>query len=85
MVASQGKVSEKSGNLDMDIEWQPCRNLFENGSFDKSDIVKVKEIDRNVKNKFSFAWLERTVEIASGLKVSLGDDIAKTDDAGQAV
>ena len=22
-VASQGKVSEKSGNLDMDIEWQP--------------------------------------------------------------
>ena len=24
MVASQGKVSEKSGNLDMDIEWQPC-------------------------------------------------------------
>ena len=21
---SQGKVSEKSGNLDMDIEWQPC-------------------------------------------------------------
>ena len=23
-VASQGKVSEKSGNLDMDIEWQPC-------------------------------------------------------------
>ena len=23
MVASQGKVSEKSGNLDMDIEWQP--------------------------------------------------------------
>ena len=24
---SQGKVSEKSGNLDMDIEWQPCHNL----------------------------------------------------------
>ena len=23
-VASRGKVSEKSGNLDMDIEWQPC-------------------------------------------------------------
>ena len=23
-VASQGKVSEKSGNLDIDIEWQPC-------------------------------------------------------------
>ena len=23
-VVSQGKVSEKSGNLDMDIEWQPC-------------------------------------------------------------
>ena len=23
-IASQGKVSEKSGNLDMDIEWQPC-------------------------------------------------------------
>ena len=21
---SQGKVSEKSGNLDMDIKWQPC-------------------------------------------------------------
>ena len=26
-VASQGKVSEKSGNLDMDIEWQPCLSL----------------------------------------------------------
>ena len=25
---SQGKVSEKSGNLDMDIEWQPCFNLW---------------------------------------------------------
>ena len=23
-VASQAKVSEKSGNLDVDIEWQPC-------------------------------------------------------------
>ena len=23
-VADQGKVSEKSGNLDMDSEWQPC-------------------------------------------------------------
>ena len=22
-IAGQGKVSEKSGNLDMDIEWQP--------------------------------------------------------------
>ena len=55
------------------------------GDLTKSDIVKIKEIDRNVKNKFSFAWLERTVEIASGLKESLGDDIAKTDDAGQGV
>ena len=25
-VESQGKVSEKSGNLEMDIEWQPCVN-----------------------------------------------------------
>ena len=25
---SQGKVSEKSGNLDMDIEWQPCQTLL---------------------------------------------------------
>ena len=24
-VESQGKVSEKSGNFDTDIEWQPCR------------------------------------------------------------
>ena len=55
------------------------------GVLTKSDIVKVKEIDRNVKNKFSFAWLERTVEIACGLKVSLGDFNAKTDDAGQTV
>ena len=55
------------------------------GVLTKSDIVKVKEIDRNVKKKFSFAWLERTVEIANGLKVSLGDDIAKTDNARQAV
>ena len=23
-VESQGKVSEKSGNFEMDIEWQPC-------------------------------------------------------------
>ena len=53
------------------------------GVLTKSDIVKVKEIDRNVKNKFSFAWLERTVEIASGLKVSLGDDIAKTAELGR--
>ena len=25
-VDSQGKVSEKSGNFDMDNEWQPCRS-----------------------------------------------------------
>ena len=54
------------------------------GVLTKTDIVKIKEIDRNVKNKFSFAWMERTVEIASGLNLSLGDDIVKTDDAGQA-
>ena len=24
MVKSQGKVSERSGNFEMDIEWQPC-------------------------------------------------------------
>ena len=24
MVESQGKVSEKSGNFEMDFEWQPC-------------------------------------------------------------
>ena len=24
MVESQEKVSEKSGNFEMDIEWQPC-------------------------------------------------------------
>ena len=23
-VESKGKVSEKSGNFEMDIEWQPC-------------------------------------------------------------
>ena len=55
------------------------------GVLTQSDIVKIKEIDLNVKNKFSFTWLERTVEIASGLKESLGDDNAKIDDAGQAV
>ena len=47
------------------------------GVLTNSDIVKVKEIDRNVKNKFSFAWLERTVEIAIGLKVSLGETLRK--------
>ena len=28
MVESQGKVSEKSGNFEMDIEWQPCINMI---------------------------------------------------------
>ena len=27
MVESQGKVSEKSGNFEKDIEWQPCNSL----------------------------------------------------------
>ena len=27
MVESQGKVSEKSGNFEMDIEWQPCNDV----------------------------------------------------------
>ena len=27
-VESQGKVSEKSGNFEKDIEWQPCRGSF---------------------------------------------------------
>ena len=25
---SQGKVSEKSGNFEMDIEWQPCGTFW---------------------------------------------------------
>ena len=35
---SHGKVSEKSGNLDMDIEWQPWVSLlaFEDGSLIQS-------------------------------------------------
>ena len=28
MVESQGKVSEKSGKFEMDIEWQPCKAPF---------------------------------------------------------
>ena len=28
MVESQGKVSEKSGNFEMDIEWQPWKSQF---------------------------------------------------------
>ena len=28
IVESQGKVSEKSGNFDMDNEWQPCEKLL---------------------------------------------------------
>ena len=27
-VESQGKVSEKSGNFENDIEWQPCIGLY---------------------------------------------------------
>ena len=27
-VEGQGKVSEKSGNFYMDIEWQPCPGIF---------------------------------------------------------
>ena len=27
MVESQGKVSEKSGNLEMEIQWQPCGSV----------------------------------------------------------
>ena len=26
MIESQEKVSEKSGNFEMDIEWQPCKS-----------------------------------------------------------
>ncbi|XP_052795810.1 uncharacterized protein LOC128228504 [Mya arenaria] len=29
----------------------------------KNDVVKVKEIDATVKNKFSFAWLEREIDL----------------------
>ena len=34
---SQGKVSEKSGNLDMDIEWQPCTAEHCTGMLGKSE------------------------------------------------
>ena len=27
MVESEGKVSEKSGNFEKDIEWQPCSRV----------------------------------------------------------
>ena len=29
MVESQGKVSEKSGNFEMDIEWQPWKSIVQ--------------------------------------------------------
>ena len=50
----------------------------------KNDIVRIKEIDGTVKNKFSFAWLERTIDIGNGIKIQIGEDFKKIDVAGQA-
>ena len=51
MVESQGKVSEKSGNFEMDIEWQPCFNI---SNSDKT-IVDVNNNYADCIN-FDFNW-----------------------------
>ena len=53
------------------------------GILTKNNIVNIKEINKHVKNKFSFKWLERTVKISDGTKVIDGNDFVKTDVAGQ--
>ena len=37
IVESQGKVSEKSGNFEVDIEWQPCLRVKTRNSLKLSE------------------------------------------------
>ena len=58
------------------------------GVLSKFEESKIKDTDRSVKNKFSFKWLERTVDIklaGEAIKVYLGDDFMKCDLPGQAL
>ena len=45
MVESQGKVSEMSGNFEMDIEWQPCYTPY---VADASEIYSVRSLQKSV-------------------------------------
>ena len=49
----------------------------------EKDFSKVKEIDKSVKNKFSFKWLEKTVTVGE-LTIRQCDDIRKLNLPGQA-
>ena len=47
---------------------------------------KVRELDKDVKNKFKFSWLERKVIVGEGenaVTIVIGDDIVKINLAGQ--
>ena len=50
-VESQGKVSEKSGNFDTDIEWQPC------------DRRQETQIDTQAKKKYTVKIMLTTTRI----------------------
>lgn len=52
----------------------------------KNEESRIKEIDKNVKNKFSYKWLERSVEVKlldETVTVYLGDNFVKCDLPGQ--
>ena len=62
-VASQVKASEKSGNLDMDIEWQPCthtqRYVIQVAFFDKR-INAIQEEIKHIKSELAGTKAENT-------------------------
>ena len=56
MVESQGKVSEKSGNFEMDIEWQPSVCQFTHLWVSNTTIKGLKLIIVET-NQFLFVWV----------------------------
>ena len=49
----------------------------------KSDVVRIKDIDSKIKNKFRFMWLEDSLTIKSkkgdSVTICVGDSIVKVD------
>ena len=53
----------------------------------KSDVVRVKELDSKIKNKFRFMWLEDSLTIKSkksdSVTICVGDSVVKVDIPGK--
>ena len=70
MVESQGKVSEKSGNFEMVIEWQPCAITCDVNAYHLVHFVSIRLINK-CQSGIDFIFTSERAIYSSFMKISV--------------